>query len=198
MNSIIVVTGNKGKYNEIRKILNSFNIDSECVDLSFPETEETIEKISVEKARNAFSVVKKPLIVDDTGVFFDAYNNFPGRFAKRIFNSIGFHGIMNLLNGESQRARFKSVVCYTDGEITKTFIGELTGSITDKIYPTERPELPYEQIFIPDGKNKPISLMTIEEKNEISHRAKAVKKFAKWYVEYVRKNKERSEGQQAL
>jgi len=181
---ITVVTGNSGKYNEIKKILDSYGIDSKHLSLSFPETKETVEETSIEKANNAFSAVGKPLIVDDTGVFFESYKNFPGQLAKRTYASLGFKGLMKLLEGENRRARFETVICFTNGKITKTFKGELSGEITKKIYPTERRELPYEQIFIPDGKDKPVSFMTIEEKNEISHRSKALKKFAEWYVKF--------------
>ncbi len=183
MKKIIVVTGNAGKYNEIKKILDSFGISSERINLSFEECSDTVEKISVEKAQKAFAVVKKPLIVDDTGVFFEAYNNFPGHHAKRIYNAIGFKGIMKLLDGENRNALFKSAVCFTDGRMTKVFVGELRGRITTEVYPTSRKDLPYEQIFVPDGINAPMSKLSVDEKNSISHRAKAIKMFAKWFLE---------------
>ncbi len=179
---ITVVTGNKDKYNEIKKILESYGIKSEQVPLSFPETKENVEEISIEKAKNAFSVLKRPLIVDDTGVFFDAYENFPGHLAKRIYHSLGFKGLLKLVEGEERGASFKTVVCYIDEKTIKTFVGELRGAITTKVYPTSRVDLPYERIFIPEGFDRPMCMLDIEEKNKISHRSKAVRKFAEWYV----------------
>ncbi len=180
MRKITVVTGNDDKYNEIKKILMKYGIDSEHVKLSFPETKDSVEEIAVEKAKNAFSAVGRPLIVDDTGVYFDAYNDFPGHLAKRMFNALGFRGLLRLLDN-NRGASFKTVVCYTDGRTIKTFVGELRGTITKEVHPTSRPDLPYEQIFIPDGFDVPMCTLSVDEKNEISHRAKAVEKFAKWF-----------------
>lgn len=148
-----------------------------------PEYGNTIEEIAKNKARQAFNKIKKPLIVDDTGIFFSAYNNFPGLIAKRLYIAIGFSGLLKLLKKKSRKAYFKAVICYYDGRKMKLFDGKLHGNIVKKIHPDrfKRKKFPYDQIFFASGSRKPVSSMTLKDKIKTSHRAKAVRKFARWY-----------------
>ncbi len=179
---LVVVTGNKDKFKEISLVLKQFGINSVMRDMELYETGDTLEEIAMNKAKEAFKRIRKPLIVDDTGIFFSAYKNFPGIYAKRIYLSIGFEGLLKLLKGKTRKAYFKSAVCYFDGK-SKTFSGKLYGTIQKKIHSDRfsREKFPYDRIFIPDGFDKPISLMPLDKKIEFSHRAIAVRKFARWF-----------------
>ncbi|MFH1257489.1 MAG: non-canonical purine NTP pyrophosphatase, partial [Candidatus Micrarchaeota archaeon] len=87
------------------------------------------------------------------------------------------------LHEKNRGAYFKTILAYFDGEKTETFEGICKGEITqvpdEKRY--QNPKLPYEAIFVPSGKKVRFSRMSKQEKAEISHRAKAVRKFAEWY-----------------
>ena len=88
---VIVATGNKDKYDEIAKTLSEFGIKARKADISVDEVGSNLEEIVVDKAKKAFSQLKTPLIVDDTGVFFEAYDDFPGAFPNRCWaqNDVG-------------------------------------------------------------------------------------------------------------
>ena len=179
---IIVATGNEHKFWEIALTLKEFGIEAEQRRIDIKEGRyETLEEIAIDKARQAFEQIKQPLIVDDTGVFFKAYNNFPGPFPKYVFNSLGFSGIMQLLENKDRSAYFKSLICFIDENGHKVFEGRLNGRITLNVHECERLSLPYERIFVPENNVKPLSLLSLEEKIKFSHRAEAVRKFAEFY-----------------
>ena len=97
---------------------------------------------------------------------------------KFVINSIGFKGIFKLLDGESRVACFRTIAGFCEpGKEPNLFEGKMDGEITEKVYNPEKEELPYDKIFIPKGKDKVISDMTMEEKNSFSQRAEAFKKF---------------------
>ena len=181
MKTISVVTGNNGKFLEIREILARHDIVAEQVDLKTAEEGTTLEERVLSKAASAFSLLKKPLIVDDTGLFFDAFPGFPGPFPKKAFSELGFEGIMNKLSGKERGAYFRTLVCHMDEKGPQIFYGVIDGVISEKIFEGGHESLPYDRIFIPSGYGVPFCLIGEKEKNSISQRGKAVKKFAEWF-----------------
>src|SRR3989344_4090474 len=181
---MLIVTGNKDKYSEISSILREYHIESEQANMEVDEKGESLEEIAKLKAKESYSAIKKPLIVDDTGVFFLACGNFPGHKAKRVFQKIGLDDLMKSLDGKKRDAAFRTVICYTDGAETRLFKGEMKGAIVEKPYPDAMKGMPYERIFMPHGKDRTVSSMTMEDKNAISHRAIAARKFAEWFVSH--------------
>ena len=64
---------------------------------------------------------KKPLIVDDAGIFFDGFNQFPGALAKYVMQGIGIKGILKLIQNK-QKAAFRNVITFTnDGNTMYNF-----------------------------------------------------------------------------
>ena len=121
------------------------------------------------------------MIAEDTGIYFEDYNNFPGVLAKRIFLGLGFDGLSLLIrNGKTRRASFKTTICYCDGKVSKCFSGILKGSLLQKAVSVQKDRLPYEKLFVPDGYSKALVDLPIEEKNMVSHRAQAAHKLGKW------------------
>ena len=85
---------------------------------------------------------------------------------------------MRKLDGKERAASFRTILCcYTDFG-PQFFLGEMKGRIDVRVHPERMTDLPYERIFIPDGKDKAVSEMSFEEKQEISHRAQAARKLA--------------------
>ena len=144
-----------------------------------------MEEVAKEKARQAFEKIKKPVIVEDTGVYFEAYNNFPGGLAKRIYKSIGFTGLLALIKAaKNKKAYFRTMICFTpDGKNFRTFEGKLEGTLLNHIVEEEKDRLPYEKIFVPNGQKKALAELTKEEKNKISHRAIAAHKLGQYFRE---------------
>lgn len=178
------VTTNRHKFEEVRNILSEFGIDVEWKDINLPEPDGDIDSVAKEKAKYASSRLNKVAVVDDTGVFFEAYDDFPGSRPKFVFNSIGYDGIMRLLKGKSRKAYFRTVVGYCEpGKKPIVFDGIMRGEITENIFDEDKDVLPYMRIFVPEGYKKVISSFTLEEKNRISHRAKAFRKLGEYLSE---------------
>ena len=178
---VIIATTNKSKYEEISAVLKTLGISSEMAHVECDERGETLEEIAREKARQAYVKIKKPLITEDTGIFFSAYENFPGARAKRVFLDIGFDGILKKLEGKKRDATVRTVICYTNGKQEKLFAGEMQGRIAEMPAGNADANVPYEKIFILQGGNVPLSFVSREEKNKISHRGQATRKFAEWF-----------------
>ena len=190
MNVIFFVSNNINKYFEIKSIIHDRTID---LDLNFYKQniveiqDEKIEKIAIEKAKSAYNIVKRPIIIEDDGLFINSLNGFPGQYSSYVFKSIGNRGILRLLEGSRARsAFFKSIFVYTDGIITRAFIGQINGKISATIIDSG---WGYDPIFIPlkdynDNNNNNKTFATLsktDKKNELSHRRIALDKFVKWF-----------------
>jgi XTP/dITP diphosphohydrolase len=178
---IFVATTNNDKYDEISGVLKVYNIETEHFMLDLREEDDSLEKIVRSKALQAFEKIKKPVITDDTGIFFEAYENFPGHRAKRVFCKIGYKGLLKKLKGKNRKAFFKSVICYTDGSVIKSFKGIIKGTITDSVKENSRKKFPYDSLFIPEGFSSTLSEIPWEKRIKLSHRSKAVQAFARWF-----------------
>jgi XTP/dITP diphosphohydrolase len=174
---IYLVTKNKHKVDEAQTIFSKFNIDVEQLNEEKYEPKEmSLKEVSVYNAKLFYKKYKKPIIVDDTGVFFNAYKEFPGNHPKLMFNLLGYKGLLKLVDGEDRTAQFRTVVTYCDYHGLKSFTGTFDCEIDTKIHDLDKDVLPYERILLYDG--KPISSYSRELKNKFSHRAKAFKDVA--------------------
>ncbi len=179
---ITVVTSNHGKFMEMQDILSRFGIVAIQNNADTQETGQTLEERCLSKAKDAYKKIGKPLIVDDTGLFFNAFENFPGPFPKKVFSELGFDGILEKLRGKERGACFKTLVCYIDEHKNLFFEGTVKGMISEKLFDGGQESLPYDRIFIPEKHEQPFCMIPEKEKNRISHRAKAVESFAKWFI----------------
>jgi XTP/dITP diphosphohydrolase len=187
MREIYFVSNNLNKYSEIKSMLDDKIID---LDLKFCKKDiieiqdEKIENIAIEKAKSAYSIVKKPILIEDDGLFINSLNGFPGQYSKFISKSIGNKGIIRLLKRSSDRsAFFKSIFVYNDGIIAKVFNGKINGKISSTI---TTGGWGYDPIFIPLKRNNKkgitfAKLSQTNKKNELSHRRIAFYKFIKWF-----------------
>lgn len=180
MKTILFATSNPHKVSEANEIGRKFNINFKQIELPYPEIrDESVEKVAAEGAKFVFDKIKEPVIVEDSGIFIDSLNNFPGSYSAFVQEKIGNEGILKLLTGEENRsAKFISAVGFCDsGGITRTFTGEVCGRISNEIRGTGG--FGYDPVFIPEG-----SELTFAEnpelKNKISHRKVAVEKFCKF------------------
>ncbi|MDD5162659.1 MAG: non-canonical purine NTP pyrophosphatase [Candidatus ainarchaeum sp.] len=183
--ALVFATNNDFKFREIKAILEPLGISiwQKKIDLFEPDSNSPAE-IALEKARHAFSKLKLPLITEDTGIFFEAYNNFPGTKPKRIFEQMGFQGLFEKLKGRQRHAHFHTAICLMDyNDNYKIFEAKWHGQIAKEVILPEADRMPYEKIFIPEGKQIALSQMGFEEKNLLSHRAEATRKLARFLVE---------------
>ena len=136
----------------------------------------SLHEIARKKAQHAFSKLKKPLIIEDDGLFIDELDGFPGPYSSYVFKTIGNKGILNLLTNH-RRAKFISIITFFDGETLESFDGRLLGSISKS--PVGE-GWGFDPIFIPNNSDK--TFAEARDKNKLSHRYKSLKKFANWYL----------------
>ncbi len=180
-----VLTSNEGKFRELAELAKEFSIELEWVNVPKWEIQsEDLAEIAKFSAEIAFTIVKSPVIVEDTGLFIDALNGFPGPYTSYARKTIGLEGILKLMQGvEDRRARFVTYLAYADSQGTRVFRGEVTGKIAEEIRGDKG--FGFDPIFVPDGESRTFAEMDVSEKNKYSHRAMAFKEFAKFYLTYT-------------
>ena len=180
MKEITVVTGNEDKAKEVAAFFEGI-CAVEHVNLDLTEIQDDdIGKIAHFKAHEAYELLKKPLIVDDTGFFINAFKGFPGAYASYVLDTIGISGILSLLAGLPDRSgTFVTAIAYADSEGIQVFEGEVKGKIT-KI-PRGDNGFGYDPIFEYEGRT--FAEIPLKEKSMISHRARALAEFKKWFIE---------------
>ena len=174
---LFFVSSNSQKYRESKTILDSLGISLGFLKSNLKEIQSnSLDAIAIVKARDAFSKFKKPVIIEDDGLFIDSIDGFPGPYSSYVFQTVGSKGILNLLKN-NRKAKFISVITYCDKTNLQLFKGKLDGSIS-KVQKGRG--WGYDPIFIPNNYKK--TFAEINNKNEVSHRYKALKKFSNWYL----------------
>lgn len=183
-NKIYYVTSNHGKFEEAKKFIQEFapDIDLKQLDADIEEIQTLDQKaIAVDKVKKAFALVNQPVLVDDGGIFFDAYNQFPGTLSKFIFQGIGFEGIFRLI-ADNNKAAFILHLAYFDGKTLEVFEGRCDGVIVHPQNFSAHPQLPFTAIFKPNGSDKTFAeLRDTPDFVKYSFRQQALKKFLQWY-----------------
>ncbi|GET32685.1 non-canonical purine NTP pyrophosphatase [Prolixibacter bellariivorans] len=192
MKKLVFATNNPHKLRELREILGeqfellSLN-DIGCTD-DIPETGDTLEANAAQKSFYIWERYQINCFADDTGLEIDALNGEPGVYSARYAGEAkdareNVKKVLRLMNGETNRtARFRTVISLIiDGKETQ-FDGIVEGEILDETRGDAG--FGYDPIFLPEGKEKAFAEMEADEKNEISHRGRAVAKL----VDYLMKN----------
>ena len=174
---VLFVSSNEEKYNEAKKILAEFGIKLEFFQTELVEIQDdSLAKIAVQKALNAYDKCKKPVVIEDDGLFIESLSGFPGPYSSYIFNTIGNNGILKLI-GDNRDAQFVAVIAFCDSSNEPTlFVSTVTGTISKNI---QDGGWGYDPIFIPKTQNK--TYAELANKNKLSHRYESLKKFAAWF-----------------
>lgn len=187
---IIIATNNAHKLQEIREILGtSFDIRS-LADIGchedIPETGQTLEENAWQKADYIYEHYGPcDCFADDTGLEVEALGGEPGVHSARYAEGTDHDSEANMdkllrkLEGQqNRRARFRTVIALIHQGRRLTFEGEVRGTIATEKHGTEG--FGYDPIFVPEGHTESFAQMGEEAKNQISHRARAVKKLAEY------------------
>lgn len=192
MKHLVVATRNKGKIVEINALLAGLvdQISSAADYGDFPETVEdgaTFEENALKKAREAAAFSGFPALADDSGLVVDALGGRPGVFSARFAGEGADDAANNarLLTecrqvGEEQRqAAFVCVLAYVTPEGNEQVF---SGTVTGRILSAARGEggFGYDPLFLVDGFERSMAELTLTEKNEVSHRARAFRKFREY------------------
>ena len=178
LSDLFFVSSNVHKYHESKKILDSFGINVEFYKCKLEEIQSnSFLDIASKKAKDAFSVCKKPVIIEDDGLLINSLNGFPGPYSSYVFRTLGNKGILDLVT-KNRQAKFVSVITYCDKEKLESFYAKLDGTISKF---QQGNGWGYDPIFVP--KNSTKTFAELSNKNKLSHRYKALKKFSKWYLD---------------
>lgn len=182
--TIYFASGNLGKFLEAEKILSPFGIALKRKNISkFEVQSDRIEEIARVSACELAKRMRTALLVEDSGLFIDALEGFPGPYSAYVYRKIGVNGVLRLMKGIAGRnAIFRCAAAYAKSRrFVKCFIGEARGRIT--MQPRGSHGFGFDPIFAPsEGNGETFAQMKAETKNRISHRSKAMRNFAAWYT----------------
>ncbi len=181
--SIVLVTQNEHKIEELTPIFEEFDVPFETTDIrKYEIRSNSVGNVCLEAAIQAFKALQRPVVVDDTGLYIEHLNDFPGAYAAYVLETIGLEGIIRLMKGATDRdARFDTGVGFANGRVSRYFIGTMFGEIAEA--PAGKEGFGYDPIFIPENESRTYAELSLDEKVRISHRSQAFRKFLEWYVE---------------
>ncbi len=182
MMKLCFATNNQYKIKEVLALLDSsYSIaslsDIGCVE-ELAEEQTTIPGNSFQKANYVFQKYSVSCFADDSGLEVDALFGAPGvdsaHYAgpQRNFEDNMNLLLKNLLGQQNRQAQFRTVITLVTPSTTQQFEGILRGQILHEKRGTQG--FGYDPLFLPDGYTRTLAEMSLEEKNSISHRSKAV------------------------
>jgi len=185
-NKLVLATGNEGKKKEIEYLLRDFDLKIYSLrDFDgLPEVDEdqpTLEGNAEKKARVIHELVGMPTLADDTGLEVDALDGRPGVYSARYAGEDGNADanrallLKEMADKSNRKARFRTVLAYFINGEKYLFEGVCEGEIIS----TERGVggFGYDPVFLPENSEMTFAEMSVEEKNKISHRGRALRKF---------------------
>ena len=189
MKELVFATNNAHKLEEIRAILGdkmhvlSLN-DINCHE-DIPETADTLEGNAALKAEYIFNHYGKDCFADDTGLEVEALNGAPGIYSARYAGGEGHDSEANMtkllanMEGKvNRKARFRTAICLIENGEKHLFEGIVNGEIIS--VRRGGSGFGYDPIFVPEGYTETFAEMGNDEKNKISHRARAVAKLCEY------------------
>lgn len=185
-----IATGNPGKLKEFEKLLANFGDIKSLKDLPAftapPETGKTFFENAKIKAKSLHAVKKDQwVIADDSGLIADGLNGLPGVHSARyagdnardVENTAKLLKMIDLRCATNRNAKFNcTIVAYDPHGKEHTFEGTLSGTIARSMRGTNG--FGYDNVFIPNGYDKTLAELDMQTKNQISHRANAIKKLS--------------------
>ena len=190
---LVFATNNQHKLEEVSAILgNSIELlslkDINC-DTDIPETADTLEGNALLKAQYIYNNFGINCFADDTGLEIEALNNEPGVYSARYAGENKnpeanmLKVLDNLREKENRKARFRTVIALILNGKEYLFEGIVNGTIINE----KRGEsgFGYDPIFVPDTYSQTFAEMGNDIKNQISHRAEAVKKLTAFLSNYT-------------
>ena len=192
---LVAATGNSDKIVEIKNEFEGTNFKILTLrDISFygeiVENGTTLEENAIKKALTIFKFAGIQCFADDTGLFVDLLNGMPGVYSARFAGEEATYGdnVEKLLkelkkasDDKRWKAHFRTVIAYIDNKCSlKLFEGITKGYIVEK--PSGKGGFGYDPVFEVENFGKTYAEMSLVEKNNISHRGKALRAF----VSYLR------------
>ncbi len=169
------VTGNPNKAREAGAIL-GVPLEQVEVEGLFEIQTQDIDELVFHKCQQAYDLLKCPVLVEDSGLLFNAWDGLPGALVKWFECTVGCEGMLKMLQAFEDRSAI-AVCCFAvhDGNKIQIAKGEVKGTIATRICGNNG--FGWDVFFIPEGYDKTYAEMRPEEKNAISHRKNALEKL---------------------
>ena len=193
----VLATHNPGKIQEMQAILSQLGVEVVSpaelgVDVDVEETGETFAENAMLKAKAICAAAGLPAIADDSGLCVDALNGGPGVYSARYggegLDDAGRTALLlqNMRGQTTRAAHFAcAIACAFPNGDTLTAEGRCDGAIA--FAPMGQGGFGYDPVFLVPEKAKTFSQMTAEEKNEISHRGRALRTFSEKLATYLKR-----------
>lgn len=189
---LVFATNNSNKIKEVQKLMPSHIKllslkDIGCIE-DIPETQNTIDGNAIQKANYVKKKYDYDCFADDTGLEVEALDGEPGvysaRYAGEQRNSVDNMNLLlnNLEDKTNRKAQFKTVIALHLNNELKTFTGICKGKITQEKHGDKG--FGYDPIFKAEGYKQTFAEMSLEEKNKIGHRGKAVRQLVTFLNDY--------------
>ena len=192
---LVFATHNENKFKEVEVLLPEYiellSLSDLNSDKDIPETAETLEGNAKIKADYVTKTYGLPCFSDDTGLLVDALYGAPGVYSARYAGmqknaSDNMNKLLSNLEGVKNRsARFQTSIALNLNQETIFFEGVVEGKITTA--KSGEKGFGYDPIFQPEGYQKTFAELSLEIKNQISHRGKAIQKLVSYLRRYSNK-----------
>lgn len=196
LNTIVLATQNRDKREELQEALSEFTVKILSLN-DFPfigeieEVGQTLQENSMIKAKTVHNLTQLPVIADDTGLEVEALNGAPGIYSARYAGEdVTYEDNVNKLLAEmenipleNRKAQFRTVISFVDKDRELWTEGRIKGIIGESA--KWKNGFGYDPVFFVPELGKTFSELSIGEKNRISHRGLAMKKFRILLREYI-------------
>jgi XTP/dITP diphosphohydrolase len=187
--SIMFVTSNNAKIALANERLNRYGITITQKIASTPEIQSLdVGEVALQKAKQVAHTIKTPFIIEDSGLYIDKLNGFPGALMKPVLDTIGTHNLLSMLSNEENRSAYvKSVLVYHDPVIgnEQLFVGNYPGRIAEKEKGDNTRGWKVARIFIPKDFDKTPAEMDDSEWAEFLDKLRKgdhYDKFGEWLI----------------
>jgi len=182
MREITFVTTNEGKFSEFSEAVHH-RVKLKRANMGYPEIQtDRLEDVVIFALKWLNEHIEGEVLIDDSGLFVKALNGFPGVYSHHALSTIGNEGLLKLMKGLNREAMFCTVIGYSGSAGNYLFRGECPGRIAHE--QSGEKGFGFDSVFVPEGYNITFAQMSTSQKNEISHRGRAIRAFLN-YLEKV-------------
>lgn len=189
MKSFVLASKNKNKIKEMQNIFKDYQLEiiSPPDDFNPEETGATFEENAIIKAKEAAKLCKKPALADDSGLAIEALKGAPGVYSARFeeTNEKRIAKVLKMMeNKQNKKAKFVCAMAFVNekGEVIFKTTGECHGEITTSAKGNQG--FGYDPIFFIPSQNKTMAELSMDKKNQISHRSIALKGMVEKILNY--------------
>ena len=180
MKQITFITGNQRKVDYLKRWL-ELPLHHHKLDLDEIQSLDT-RTVAEHKARQAYNILKEPVLVEDTALTFAAMGRLPGTYVKWFLEEIGVSGLCKIADSLEHRKAFATVTyAFCDGQDVHFFEGRVDGLVAPK--PRGTQGMGWDPVFIPAGADKTFAQMEPDEVKQFSPRVRAIAPLKKFLAE---------------